>query len=97
MRNGQLIGVAMVRYDKPAAAWDRHEHVSTLIKRLGTPRPTGAVKRMRGPHGECDAFAASVLPIIRELQAAHHMSRDVVLRTTAPANPTTSISFPASS
>jgi hypothetical protein len=53
--------------------------------RLGTPRPTGAVKRMRRPHGECDAFAASVLPIIREVQAAHHMSRDVVLRTTAPA------------
>jgi len=47
--------------------------------RLGTPDPVGAVKRMRAARKACtERFASNVLPIIRELQAAGHVSCNAI-------------------
>src|SRR5262249_831460 len=46
-------------------------------KRLGTPDPARAVKRMQAAlRAKTDGFAANVLPIIREVQAAGHASHN---------------------
>jgi DNA invertase Pin-like site-specific DNA recombinase len=48
-------------------------------KRLGTPDPIGAVERMRMARKEQAAqFAANVLPIIRDIQAAGHESLNAI-------------------
>jgi DNA invertase Pin-like site-specific DNA recombinase len=48
-------------------------------KRLGTPDPAGAVKRMNAARNAKTArFAANVLPIIREVQAAGHTSHNAI-------------------
>ena len=43
-------------------------------KRLGTPGPVGAVERMRARRAQAAQFAANVLPIIRDIQAAGRAS-----------------------
>jgi DNA invertase Pin-like site-specific DNA recombinase len=48
-------------------------------KRLGTPDPKGAVKRMIAAlRAKSAGFAANVLPIIREPQAAGHASHNAI-------------------
>jgi DNA invertase Pin-like site-specific DNA recombinase len=48
-------------------------------KRLGTPDPAGAVERMRVARTAQGAqFAANVLPIIRDIQAAGHTSLNAI-------------------
>jgi DNA invertase Pin-like site-specific DNA recombinase len=48
-------------------------------KRLGTPDPAGAVKRMSAALSAKTArFAANVLPIIREVQAGGHKSHNAI-------------------
>jgi DNA invertase Pin-like site-specific DNA recombinase len=48
-------------------------------KRLGTPDPKGAVKRMHAAlKAQTANFAANVLPIIREIQAAGHVSHNAI-------------------
>jgi len=48
-------------------------------KRLGTPDPKGAVKRMHAAlKANTAGFAANVLPIIREVQAAGHKSHNAI-------------------
>jgi DNA invertase Pin-like site-specific DNA recombinase len=50
-------------------------------KRLGTPDPAGAVKRMgRALKAKTSRFAANVLPIIREIQSAGHTSCNAIAR-----------------
>jgi DNA invertase Pin-like site-specific DNA recombinase len=47
--------------------------------KLGTPDPAGAVKRMRAAHmANAARFAANVLPIIHEVQAAGHTSCNAI-------------------
>jgi DNA invertase Pin-like site-specific DNA recombinase len=47
--------------------------------KLGTPDPAGAVKRMRAAHmANAARFAANVLPIIHEIQAAGHTSCNAI-------------------
>ena len=47
--------------------------------RLGTPNPVGAVKRMRAAlTAKTARFAANVLPIIREIQAAGYASHNAI-------------------
>jgi DNA invertase Pin-like site-specific DNA recombinase len=48
-------------------------------KRLGTPDPAGAVERMRvARKAQAAQFAANVLPIIRDIQAAGHASLNAI-------------------
>src|SRR6516225_371319 len=48
-------------------------------KRLGTPDPKGAVKRMHAAlKAKTTGFAANVQPIIREIQAAGHTSHNAI-------------------
>ncbi len=48
-------------------------------KRLGTPDPVGAVKRMgKALKALTSQFAANVLPLIREVQAAGHTSHNAI-------------------
>ena len=48
-------------------------------KRLGTPDPKGAVKRMRAAlKAKTAGFAANVLPIIREIRFAGHTSNNAI-------------------
>jgi DNA invertase Pin-like site-specific DNA recombinase len=50
-------------------------------KRLGTPRPAGAVERMRvARKAQAAQFAANVLPIIRDIQAAGHTSLNAIAK-----------------
>jgi hypothetical protein len=50
-------------------------------KRLGTPDPAGAVKRMgKALKAKTSQFAANVLPIIREIQSAGHTSCNAIAR-----------------
>ncbi len=47
--------------------------------RLGTPDPKGAVKRMHNAlKAKTSQFAANVLPLIREVQAAGHASHNAI-------------------
>lgn len=47
--------------------------------RLGTPDPVGAVRRMRAARkAQAARFAANVLPIIRDVQAAGHTSCNAI-------------------
>jgi DNA invertase Pin-like site-specific DNA recombinase len=60
--------------------------------RLGTPDPVGAVERMRvARKARAAQFAANVLPIIRDIQAAGHTSLNAIagqlnVRKVATAN-----------
>jgi hypothetical protein len=46
---------------------------------LGTPDPAGAVERMRvARKAQAAQFAADVLPIIRDIQAAGHTSLNAI-------------------
>jgi Recombinase len=60
--------------------------------RLGTPDPVGAVERMRvARKAQAAQFAANVLPIIRDIQAAGHTSLNAIagqlnVRKVATAN-----------
>ncbi len=48
-------------------------------RRLGTPDPKGAVKRMHiALKAKTSRFASNVLPIIREIQGAGHKSRNAI-------------------
>jgi len=48
-------------------------------KRLGTPDPKGAVKRMRAAlKAKTAGFAANVLPIIREIRTSGHTSHNAI-------------------
>jgi hypothetical protein len=48
-------------------------------KRLGTPAPAGAVERMRvARRAQATQFAANVLPIIRDIQAAGFTSLNAI-------------------
>jgi DNA invertase Pin-like site-specific DNA recombinase len=48
-------------------------------KKLGTPDPKGAVKRMRAAlKAKTAGFAANVLPIIREIRFAGHTSNNAI-------------------
>jgi DNA invertase Pin-like site-specific DNA recombinase len=48
-------------------------------KRLGTPDPAGAVKRMGAAlKAQASQFAANVLPVIRELETAGHKSCNAI-------------------
>ena len=48
-------------------------------KRLGTPDPAGAVERMRvARKTQAAQFAANVLPIVRDIQAAGHTSLNAI-------------------
>jgi DNA invertase Pin-like site-specific DNA recombinase len=48
-------------------------------KRLGTPDPKGAVKRMHAAlKANTVGFAANVMPIIREIQASGHTSQNAI-------------------
>jgi DNA invertase Pin-like site-specific DNA recombinase len=48
-------------------------------KRLGTPDPKGAVKRMHAAlKAQTTRFAANVLPIIREIRTAGHTSHNAI-------------------
>ena len=48
-------------------------------KRLGTPEPAGAVQRMRAARkAQAPQFAANVLSIIRDIQAAGHTSLNAI-------------------
>jgi DNA invertase Pin-like site-specific DNA recombinase len=50
-------------------------------KRLGTPDPKAAVKRMHvALRAKTAGFAANVLPIIREVKAAGHVSHNAIAR-----------------
>jgi hypothetical protein len=51
-------------------------------KRLGTPDPIGAVERMRAARkAQAAQFAANVLPIIRDIQAAGYTALNDIART----------------
>jgi hypothetical protein len=64
----------------------RAHHIKTALaaakargKRLGTPDPAGAVERMRvARKAQAAQFAANVLPIIRDIQAAGHTSLNAI-------------------